>query len=157
MTATADDVVFLRLEPRHADTLADLFAVLAAEDAGRFFHPHALDGEAARRVAGHGGADLYLGAFAGDSLVGYGLLRGWDEGFAIPSLGLALHPAWRRRGLGRRFMGHLHALAAARGARRVRLTVHAENAGAIGLYRALGYRFDEPVQARCVGFLDLPA
>jgi hypothetical protein len=36
--------------------------------------------------------------FSALAAVGYGLLRCWAEGFAVPSLGIAAHPDHRGRG-----------------------------------------------------------
>ena len=51
---------------------------------------------------------------------------------------LFVRPAYRGRGLGRRLMAHLAALAVARGCGRFEWTVLDWNAPAIGFYRALG-------------------
>jgi len=46
------------------------------------------------------------------------MLRGWDEGYETPSLGIAVHPDARGLGLARTFMGFLHAAASFQGAAR---------------------------------------
>ncbi len=58
------------------------------------------------------------------SIVAYGMLRGWDEGYETPSLGIAVHSEWQARGVGRRMMEHLHQVARVRGAKRIRLKVY---------------------------------
>ncbi|WP_099827250.1 GNAT family N-acetyltransferase [Oceaniglobus indicus] len=52
---------------------------------------------------------------------------------------LAVDPACRRNGLGRRCLHDLHVQAVARGAVRIFLEVDAENAAARALYDAMGY------------------
>ena len=69
------------------------------------------------------------------------MLRGWDQGFAVSSLGIATHAAARGIGLGRALMLYLHAEARRRGARRIRLKVYPDNRVAVELYRTLGYVF----------------
>jgi ribosomal protein S18 acetylase RimI-like enzyme len=49
-------------------------------------------------------------------------------------------PAGRGRGLGRKLLGRLEAIAAERGCRAVRLDTAAHLTAAIALYRAVGYR-----------------
>lgn len=153
--------------PEDESGLAALFAALQAGGDGRFFHPHPLTPRAARRVCRHRGttpggtADEYhLAIDARDGVtpgrvVGYGLLRGWAEGFAVPSLGIAVHPDRRGRGLARRFMAHLHEVAARRGADQVRLTVYRHNTPAVRLYESLGYEFRPHSPTELVGVLTL--
>jgi ribosomal protein S18 acetylase RimI-like enzyme len=106
-------------------------------------------------VANHGGRDLYVGLFRGAELAGYGMLRGWDEGYAIPSLGIYLSPEVRGSGLARQLMRALHQAAAASGASRVRLKVYQSNTAAVRLYERLGYVFSGEEAGQRVGLLDL--
>lgn len=147
------------LSPRWTHALASLFTALDAAGDGRFFHPHPLTpDEAARLCHRSNSADHYCLATTGDPLtpaLGYGLLRGWDEGYAVPSLGIAIHPAARGQGLSRVMMNHLHAEAARRGAARVRLKVYPQNTAALRLYESLGYHFADRSGEQWVGTLDL--
>jgi ribosomal protein S18 acetylase RimI-like enzyme len=104
-----------------------------------WFRPHALDADGARWVANHVGRDVYLIGFLGSVPVAYGMLRGWDEGYRIPALGIAIRDGYRDRGLGRRMMYALHRVVLARGGSRVRLRVAPANARARHLYDSLGY------------------
>lgn len=131
----------------------------ALEERGdaRFFAPHSTDEETVRRLACHMEGDLYYLLVDGGEVLAYGLLRGWAEGFDIPSLGIAVHPAVRNLGVGGLLMRFLHVAAARKGATRVRLRVQRENGKAISLYSGLGYVFEEDVNdARfLVGFRQL--
>ena len=151
--------------------LAGLFSALAAAGDGRLFHPHPLSREAARSACRHrldarssGNRDEYhvatdeadgIDAAAGEPIVGYGLLRGWADGFAVPSLGIAVHPAHRGRGIARGLMAHLHDVAARRGAAQVRLKVYRHNTAAVRLYESLGYEFQQHSATELLGFLAL--
>ncbi len=146
---------FLRLTPPLAAKLTAFFEVLSARGDGRWFHPHPLTAVEAVRLCADEGRDLYYAAAAGDAVLAYGLLRGWDEGYAVPSLGIAVHPAARGLGLARAFMSFLHAAAALSGANRVRLKVYPDNAPARRLYERLGYRLEPAADGQLLGFLDL--
>jgi ribosomal protein S18 acetylase RimI-like enzyme len=89
------------------------------------------------------------------NVIGYGMLRGWDEGYVIPSLGIALDSSVRGRGYGTALMNFLHDIAKQRGAAKVRLKVDSKNLPAIELYRGLGYIFEPEGDQDLVGFLDL--
>src|ERR1043166_7563730 len=110
-----EQLEFVRIDAGLAEPLAEFFAHLReSADADRF-HPHPLTSEAAQERARYRGRDVYCAAVVGRRVLGYGMLRGWDEGFAIPSLGIAVHASARGMGLGRALMHHLHAEARRRG------------------------------------------
>jgi [ribosomal protein S18]-alanine N-acetyltransferase len=120
-----------------------LFFLSALDEAGDadFFLPHAFTEEAVERILLTARKDLYYVLADGTQVLGYGMLRGWDEGYAIPSLGIAIHPRFRGAGIGRIFMHFLGAAAKFRGASRIRLRVKAKNTKAAKLYESLGYEF----------------
>jgi ribosomal-protein-alanine N-acetyltransferase len=146
---------FRRLAPALRPGLIALFDELADRGDERWFHPHPLTAGEAARLCAYEGRDLYYAAVAGESVLAYGLLRGWDEGYAVPSLGIAVHPEARGHGLARAFMGFLHAAASLRGAKRVRLKVYPDNAAARRLYERLGYRLEPADDGQLLGLLDL--
>lgn len=116
----------------------------------RLFHPHPFSREAIEPLIGS--LDEYWLLLRDDVVVGYGMLRGWEQGYAIPSLGIAVAADCRGHGHGETLARFLHSRAVARGATRVRLTVEPDNYAAHGLYRKLGYapESDGP------WFMDLP-
>jgi len=142
------------LRPQHAGSLGELFEALAAAGDDRFFHPHPLTRAEATSRCDHSGGDLYCALVDGDRVVGYGLLRGWEEGYDVPSLGIAIHPELRRAGAATQLMRHLHAQARTRGAARVRLKVYPDNSAARELYERFGYRF-EPADGELIGVCEL--
>lgn len=136
--------------------LAIFFAVLRARGAEVYFHPHPLTDEAAHERAHYAGRDYYCVLIEGGEILGYGMLRGWDEGFEIPSLGIAIHPDAHRQGLGRLLMDFLRMAALRRGAKRIRLRVRDDNIAAVRLYLALGYQLaPEAAGGYLAGFLEL--
>jgi ribosomal-protein-alanine N-acetyltransferase len=154
----AEDIEIRIVSPAMEWPLASFFGDLRAADTERYFHPHPMTDAAAHERAIYKGKDLYYVLVCHDSVLAYGMLRGWDEGYSIPSLGIVVHPTARGRGLGRVMMDFLHAAASWRGAAKVRLRVYPDNATAVTLYRSLGYVFaDEPEGDYLVGHLDLAA
>ena len=97
--------------------------------------------EQAQKIADYQGRDLYLGLFENDVLIGYGMLRGWDANYKIPSLGIYLAPVARGRGLSKKLMTELHNAARAQNAPSVRLKVYPHNITAVNLYKSMGYFF----------------
>ncbi|MDP6579471.1 MAG: GNAT family N-acetyltransferase [Vicinamibacterales bacterium] len=144
-----------RLDAALEPALIAFFRLLHEGGVEQFFHPHPFTADEARARAGYGGEDLYYVVTEGDQILGYGFLRGWDEGYDIPSLGIVIHPARRGVGLGRTLMHALHRAARERGALRVRLKVYSKNVAARRLYEDLGYLFGPVEEDQQVGFLDL--
>lgn len=137
-------------------SLLDFFGALVEAGDNEYFHPHPFDPQEAQRLANYAGPDLYYVLVEGNQVLGYGMLRGWEEGYEIPSLGIAIHPLARGLGLGKLLMLFLHASARRCGAARVRLKVYADNQPAICLYEKLGYVFlEKDNDGQLVGFIDL--
>ena len=130
-------VEFRVVGPGDEAALADMFAQVDTT----FFRPHRFTRGKAVDIAHRRGRDLFALLIDGDVPVAYGMLRGWDEGYAIPSLGIAVRNGLHGRGIGRRMMRELHRAAAERGATSVRLRVHPDNLRARRLYEGLGYAY----------------
>ena len=144
------------LRPGHAVALGRFFEELKERGADTVFHPHPLTADAALELANHRGKDLYFVLLDGEDVIGYGLLRGWDAGYDVPSLGIAIHPDMEGQGLARLLMHFLRHVAVRRGAKKIRLRVHRTNERAIGLYRSLGYTLtDDDDQRYQLGILNL--
>jgi len=141
------------LSPRIADRLGTFFELISEDWA--LFHPHPLTVEYAAYLCERETRDIYLVGVEPEAVVAYGLLRGWDEGYETPSLGIAVRPDQRGKGVARKMMLRLHEAAAERGATAVRLTVSHNNTTAIGLYESLGYVLTGLNDEELVGFLQL--
>jgi ribosomal protein S18 acetylase RimI-like enzyme len=106
--------------------------VLVAVPAGGHLAAGPADVEPAPRAAGLGGADgpatMVLGAALGQVLV--------DEGHVVD---LAVDPAWRGQGIGRRLLTALLVGLRARGAVAATLEVRPSNRAALALYRASSF------------------
>jgi len=134
---------------------ADFLLRLAVNGDEATFHPHALTREAAAELVRYRGRDLYYAFVDEEQVLAYGMLRGWDQGFDIPSLGIAVDPSARGCGIGLALMYFLQAVARRRGSASIRLTVAASNRPAIKLYERLGYRFEPYRESDLLGILSL--
>lgn len=129
-----------RLERTDEEQLFALFQVFAAhKDVVQYFHPHPFDRATASKIAGYSGLDTYLGYFTSDGLVGYAMLRGWDEGYEVPTFGVAVSPAYKGVGVGGELLRACLRMARERGAKRVRLKVYEGNERALRWYRSIGF------------------
>ena len=143
MTEREARVSVADLEPRHAAQLGDLFLSLAADPEASHFHPYPMTRQQARNITrtAASGRYIYFGAFVGGRLAGFAMLRGWDEGYAVPSFGVAVDLGYRSRGIGRILLRHAIRRARDRGAKAMILKVHGGNPGARQLYESEGFVF----------------
>ncbi|NGZ08154.1 MAG: GNAT family N-acetyltransferase [Nitrospira sp. LK70] len=154
MTASTE---LLQLRPEHGPMLLDLFSIIAADPESRHFHPHPFTAVEADRICGHGGLDRYFALKVNDRLLAYGMLRGWDEGFLVPSIGIYVAPELRGSGAAQLMMQFMHLTARLSGAKQIRLKVYPSNQVAFAFYTSLGYRFPKQggQDVQLVGTLDL--
>jgi ribosomal protein S18 acetylase RimI-like enzyme len=143
------------IRPEDAEALSRFFERLRAQGVEKFFHPHPFTAEEAAKRAADTGRDFYCLLTQENEIMGYGMLRGWEAGYAIPSLGIVIDPGAQGHGHGRRLMEFLHTTARQRGASHIRLKVYLENIRAMTLYRSLGYVFQSEEGGQAVGLLAL--
>ena len=149
-----------RLEFRIIDkameqSLATFFRDIKKAGDEKYFHPHPLSDAEAKKRSQYSGRDLYYVLCDKDEILGYGMLRGWDEGYDVPSLGIIIHPSMRGFGLGELFVHFLHVVARRKGASKVRLKVYPDNTNALSLYKKLGYTFQAENEGEFVGHIQL--
>jgi len=121
------------------------------------FHPHLFTPEQAVKIAHYNGLDYYAAVLLDDRMVGYGMLRGWDEGYEIPSLGLVISASFRGLGLGHLMMNYLHTVVRLRGAKTIMLKVYKENETAARLYRQMGYVLSDLNEREWKGLCEIGA
>lgn len=121
---------------RTDEEMAALFGAVYAD----YFVPVHLDAIALRTMVRRFDLDLAASRvlFRGGLAAGIAMLGLRGETAWIGGMGVV--PGARRAGLGRRLMESVISEARARGCRSVQLEVLEQNAGAIALYRALGFR-----------------
>ena len=152
------EIEIRRISTGDAPALGDFFTALAADsDTVSFFHPHPFTRDFAIELCGsvHARKDGYYAACFGGVVIAYMILRGWDEGYSVPSFGVCNHPALRDVGLGQALLAHAVAECRAAGSTKLRLTVFKNNERAVHVYRKFGFVFQDKNEHELVGFLDL--
>ena len=120
-----------------------------------FFHPHPFDYDVIKNKITWITNDQYKIIIHEGEVIGYGLLRGWDEGYEIPSLGIMIDSKYRGTGLSKMFMRFLETEAKIRGAQKMRLVVYKNNIKAVNTYKSLGYDLQEHDETQLIGFKNL--
>jgi GNAT superfamily N-acetyltransferase len=158
MDPSTQDLVLRSIRVTDAALLGDFFAAVAADaETVRFFHPHPLTPEYAAWLCGCAATrrDRHYLALHQGRPAAYAMLRGWDEGYAVPSWGGCVHPALRGAGLGHVLLAHAIAECGAAGATQLRLTVYKANQRAVHLYSKFGFVFRDKDGKSVMGLLDL--
>ncbi|MBX3081082.1 MAG: GNAT family N-acetyltransferase [Anaerolineae bacterium] len=116
-------------------------ALLTAQppDYMRYFIPFQFDAATLTAILSTAHHDLYMGLWWGEVLIGFFMLRGWDQGYAIPAYGVTIDQRFRNRGLGRLTLELSRSICKLRGAKRLMLKVHPDNAAAKQLYESFGF------------------
>jgi ribosomal protein S18 acetylase RimI-like enzyme len=151
----SNEIEYHSVDIAWVDRLALFFEILTTQGADKYFHPHPFDRTTAEKRGHYKGHDLYFVQTIGEEICGYGMLRGWDEGYSIPSLGIIVHPEYRGKGVGKNFLLFLHEQAKEKGAEKIRLKVYPENSLAIRLYEKFGYVFSGKEQGQLIGMAAL--
>jgi ribosomal-protein-alanine N-acetyltransferase len=134
---------FEEVAPEHADALVELFERNALPAISSDFDPFPLTAAQARAIALDRRADRYYLALCEGRALGMSMLRGFDEGYEIPSFGIFVDHEHHGRGIGRRLTVWTIRQARLRSCPAVRLSVYADNAAARGLYTSLGFAEQE--------------
>jgi ribosomal protein S18 acetylase RimI-like enzyme len=83
--------------------------------------------------------DKYFGIFYGEEIVGFYMLRGFDEGFEIPSYGVIILSKFSNKGLSKLTLYHAFALCRLNKVKKLMLKVRPENTYAKKLYESFGF------------------
>ena len=126
-----------------------------ADNQGVFFKPHKFSYNGLKEELLDRQKDIYVFLLDEQKIYSYGILRGWEEGYEIPSLGILVDIYERGNGYSYIMMDELHRLAKLKGAKKVRLRVIKENKLAISLYNKLGYVLSDYDEKHLVGFKNL--
>ncbi len=92
--------------------------------------------------------DLYYVVVYEEKVIGYGMLRGMDEGYSVPMLGIGIDKKYYGTGVASLLMNFLETTARIRGYKQMKLRVYKDNQRAYPFYKKLGYTyspFDEHI------------
>jgi ribosomal protein S18 acetylase RimI-like enzyme len=123
----------------HLEELSELFERNRVPTVTATFDPFELTAETARRIALADGRDQYFVARGRDGLVAMSMLRGFDDGFEIPSFGIFVDHRQQGRGIGRWLTEWTISWAEDHACPAVRLSVYTSNQRAADLYRSRGF------------------
>lgn len=137
---------FRKLEIADCKALADFFERNDDDSATRHFHPFPLNRLSAEALLKEKRRDSFFALWQEDRIIAFSMLRGFDEGYDIPSFGLLVDRHDRNKGLGRYLSDWTLLWADRSGIEAVRLNVYSDNPRAKALYESLGFSTIESTQ-----------
>ena len=148
MSEEIENVALRRLQQSDYAELLAFFQRNDTPEVTRNFNPFPLNEKTARSICEER-LDLYFVAISQRQILGLSMLRGWSEGFSVPSFGILIDCSRIGRGLGRRMTEFTLMEAKAARCEQVRLSVYGSNARALQLYLSLGF---VEIQRRPINF-----
>lgn len=120
---------------------AALSAMLCAQSPSyaRFFTPFSFDQETITRLLIARRKDVFMGIYWQSELYGFFMLRGWDEGFDVPAYGVLIAENHSGYALAQLSIRMAKSICKLRGASRIMLKVHTDNAAARTLYEEANF------------------
>jgi glycosyltransferase involved in cell wall biosynthesis/GNAT superfamily N-acetyltransferase len=130
---------FRALGPGDRDVLARFLERNDVPEVTGHFHPFPMTSDSAEEIALRAGNDRYFGAFVRGRLVGLSMLRGWEDGFDVPSFGIVVDRTSHGQGIGSVLTDFTLDRAPWFGCEQVRLSVYASNEQAHRMYLTRGF------------------
>lgn len=118
------------------------------------FSPFTLTEETARWIACQSHQDRYYLGLNQDEMIGFSMLRGWDEGFSVPSFGIFIDHRCHGKGYGKELLDLTIDAARELGCSQIRLSVFASNPAARKIYRSRGFTERENIPVEHKGVMD---
>jgi glycosyltransferase involved in cell wall biosynthesis/ribosomal protein S18 acetylase RimI-like enzyme len=138
-SAASAGIRFRRLIASDFAAVAGLFETNDVPDVTSTFDPFPMTRASAEQLMLQPRRDRFFGAFCDGTLVAFSMLRGWDDGFEIPSFGIFVDASSQGRGVGAQLTDWTIEQARLAGARKIRLSVYGSNDRAIRIYDRLGF------------------
>jgi len=110
----------------------------------KFFHPYPFTDETIEKIM-NSDKDLYSFFLDNGKIIGYFMLRGFDEGYEIPSFGMIVHPDYRGKGIGKMMLKKAIEICKKSKCKKIRLTIDKDNKIAKSIYIKAGFKFNKNI------------
>jgi RimJ/RimL family protein N-acetyltransferase len=106
----------------------------------KYFTPFSFEEDSIKKIINNAVNDKYFGIFINDELIGFYMLRGFDEGFEVPSYGVWISDKFSGLGLSKLTLQHAITFCKINNIKKIMLKVHPENIIAKSIYEAFGFK-----------------
>jgi ribosomal-protein-alanine N-acetyltransferase len=120
----------------------NLSKLLLASDKNytKYFIPFSFDEKSIKGILERATNDKYFGVFISNELVGFYMLRGFDDGYVIPSYGTWIAEQFSSLGLSKLTLQHAISYCKVNGIKKIMLKVHPDNSIAKKTYENYGFK-----------------
>lgn len=140
MPMNLDETHFREVERTDSDRLTTFFTENNVAQVTDTFTAFPLNRDTAAWIAKYTGKDKYYLLLRGEAIVGLSMLRGFDEGYAVPSFGIIIDHRAQGLGFGRYLLSETVEQARLMGCPKVRLSVYGCNISGRKIYEAIGFK-----------------
>lgn len=128
-----------RLDNHHSKDLADLLQS-STQQYSQYFIPFPFDLEAISGILSKAIKDQIYGIYVEDNLAGFYMLRGFDEGYSVPSYGVWISEKYSNKGLSTFTLQHAISFCKLNSIKKIMLKVHPDNIAAKHIYEKYGFK-----------------
>ncbi|MEE9450876.1 MAG: GNAT family N-acetyltransferase [Ignavibacteriaceae bacterium] len=139
------NVEIKELQSEQASTLSALI-LNTPKDHTKYFTPFSFEEDSVKKIINDAVNDKYFGIFINDELAGFYMLRGFDEGYEVPSYGVWISDKFSGLGLSKLTLQHAITFCKLNGLKKIMLKVHPKNIISKSIYEAFDFKqegFDE--------------
>jgi RimJ/RimL family protein N-acetyltransferase len=135
------EIANLTFRPLRVEDASALSKWLSAQPPAyaRFFRPFAYDEAAIADALARRGQDVFMGLFWRNGIVGFFMLRGWNEGYEVPAFGILIDEQYRGYGLEMAALDTAKVICRLRNVSRLMIKMHPDNISAKGVARKTGF------------------
>ena len=111
----------------------------ADKEYSKYFIPFDFDYETIKSILSKKKRDCFFGIFINDEIVGFYMLRGFDQGYEVPSYGVWISSKYAGYGLSRLTLQYAETFCKINRIKKIMLKVHPKNIRAKKIYEMAGY------------------
>jgi len=132
----------IEIKEFQSDQASTLSALIlnTPKDHTKYFTPFSFDEVSIKKMIDSAVRDKYFGIFISDNLAGFYMLRGFDEGYEVPSYGVWISDKYSRMGLSTLTLQHAITFCRINSIKKIMLKVHPENVVAKNIYESFGFK-----------------
>lgn len=144
------------IDSSFSEELTDLLS-REEKEYSKYFIPFDFDHTTIKKILTEKKEDKFFGLFVDDSLIGFYMLRGFDEGYDIPSYGVWISKEYSAKGLSKLTLQHAVSICKINGIKKLLLKVHPENKIAKMIYENFGFikKSNDPKNNNLVYYKDI--
>jgi len=128
-----------RLNNNHSEDLTNLLQS-STQQYSQYFNSLSFDLETISGILSKSIKDQIYGIYVEDNLVGFYMLRGFDEGYSVPSYGVWISEKYSNKGLSTFTLQHAISFCKLNSIKKIMLKVHPDNVAAKHIYEKYGFK-----------------